>query len=169
MDGLTKTQTMPAPCSGQLGRLFCFFVLSSVGMGAIGLALLARPAARYLAERRSLTLQQQWLDDLRILHAQQQELLGNLDNPSVLERAAVNNLKYEPAEMSGRPRETLPPAWPELEKALTEAGRRPEPPAKPGWQTFIETLAVRGETQLILAILGAALVVVSLSCFYRSR
>ena len=83
-------------------------------------------------------------------------------------RVAVNNLNYVPAQSAGEKSEDLPPVWPELEQAL-ERVETSAPPRRDGWQRIIEKLAHRTETQYLLAGLGGALVVVSLTCFYKQR
>jgi hypothetical protein len=168
MDGRTKTKSSPEGKSSEFGRLLCFVMLSTTGMAAIGIALLAKPLDRYFADREVIQAQQKRLDELKHLSAQQEELMANLDNPGVLERAAVNNLNYEPAQTAGEKRESLPPVWPELEQAL-EREETKAPPHRDGWRRIVEQLARRTETQYLLAGLGAALVVVSLTCFYKQR
>ncbi len=168
MDGRTKTKSIPERKSSEFGRLFCFLILSTAGMAAIGIALLATPLDRYYADVEVIQAQQNRLEALDHLASQQKELIDNLDNPGVLERAAVNNLNYVPAQSAGEKREALPPVWPELEQALERVETKAQP-QRDGWQRIIEQLAVRTEAQYLLAGLGAALVVVSLTCFYKQR
>lgn len=168
MDGRRKTKSIPERDSSEFGRLFCFTVLSTVGMTAIGIALLAKPLDRYFADQEVVANQRKRLENLKRLSAQQEELLANLENPGVLERAAVNNLNYVPAQSAGGKSEDLPPVWPELEHALDHVAKD-TPPPRNGWQKIIEKLALRTETQYLLAGLGAALVVVSLTFFYKQR
>lgn len=168
MDGRAKPKSKPARKSSEIGRLFCFAILSTTGMAAIGMALLAIPLDRYFADQEVIQAQQKRVDALKDLSSQQKELLSNLDNPGVLERAAVNNLNYEPAQTAGEKREALPPVWPALEQAVEHVETKEQPPRE-GWRRILEKLAVRTETQYLLAGLGAALVVVSLTCFYKQR
>jgi len=168
MDGRRKTKTIPDRKSNEFSRLFCFVILSTIGMAAIGVALLAKPLERYFADREVIQSQQKRVDELNNLSAQQEELLTNLENPGVLERAAVNNLNYVPAQSAGEKSEDLPPVWPELEEALEHVGKDP-PPQRDGWHRVIERLARRTEAQYLLAGLGGALVVVSLTFFYKQR
>ena len=168
MDGRRKTKTIPDRNSNELGRLFCFVLLSTTGMAAIGIALLAKPLDRYFADREVIQAQQKRVDGLKHLSAQQKELLANLENPGVLERAAVNNLNYVPAQSAGEKSEDLPPVWPELEQAL-EHVEKETPRPRNAWHIIIERLACRPEAQYLLAGLGGALVVVSLTFFYKQR
>ena len=62
----------------------------------------------------------------------------------------------------------MAPVWPELEQAL-EHVEKESPPPRDGWHRVIEKLAHRTETQYLLAGLGGALVVVSLTFFYKQR
>lgn len=150
----------------ELGRLFCFVVLSTIGMAAIGLALIAKPLDRYFDDREVIRMQQKQLEQLNHLSDQQEELLANVDNPGVLARAAVNNLNYVPAQSAGRNGEDLPPAWPELEQALDRMETN-TPPLRDGWRRGVETLAGHTKIQYLLTGLGAALVVVSFTYFYK--
>jgi len=168
MDGPRKTKSIPAGRSHEFSRLFCFMVLSTIGMTAMGIALLAKPLDRYFADQEVVANQRKRLKNLKQLYAQQEELFTNLENPGVLERAAVNNLNYIPAQSAGAKSEDLPPVWPELEQAL-EHVKQDSPPPRDGWRKIIEKLALHTETQYLLAGLGAALVVVSLTCFYKQR
>lgn len=168
MDGHTKKKSIPERKSSEFGRLFCFVILSTTGMAVIGIALLAKPLERYFADREVIQAQQKRVDALNNLSAQQEELLTNLEDPGVLERAAVNNLNYIPEQSAGVQGEDLPPMWPELEQALEHVEKDP-PPRRDGWHRVIEKLAFRTETQYILAGLGGALVVVSLTFFYKQR
>jgi hypothetical protein len=168
MDGHTDTKSEPVRTASEFGRLFCFVILSTTGMAAIGIALLAKPLDRYFADEDVVCAQQKRVDQLKYLSAQQEELLSNLENPGVLERAAVNNLNYIPEQSAGVKSEDLPPVWPELEQALEQV-RTETPPNRSGWRRVVEKLARRTETQYILAGLGAALVVVSLTFFYKQR
>lgn len=152
-----------------LVRFTCFLVLSTVGMGVIGLALLAEPIKGYYADRDFIQNQQQQIARLEQLYRQQEELLANADNPSVIERAAVSNFKYMPLPEKGSFSMALPKEWPDLKEALAQTDQVSTTQPAPTCRQWIEKLAGQPNQQLILMALGAALVVIGLACFYRLR
>ena len=152
-----------------LVRFTCFLVLSTIGMGAIGLALLAEPMKGYYADRAFIQTQQQQIARLEQLYRQQEELLANADNPSVVERAAVSNFNYVPFPEKGRSSMALPKEWPDLKEALAQADQVSLAQSTPTWRQWAEKLADQPDRQFILMALGAALVVIGLACFYRLR
>jgi len=150
-----------------LVRFICFLVFSTLGMGAIGLALLAEPIKGYIEDQAFVASQQRQIDQLEKLREQQAELLNNMDNPSVVERAAVSNFKYTPVAEIDASSTTLPQVWPDLKEALADIDRIPPPdPTKP-WQNLAANLAGKPKQQIILMGLGAALVLIALTCFCR--
>ncbi|KPK77567.1 MAG: hypothetical protein AMJ79_02745 [Phycisphaerae bacterium SM23_30] len=152
-----------------LVRFLCFLVLGTVGMGVMGLALLAEPIDGYYADRAFIQAQQQQIAQLQRLYRQQEELLANAENPSVIERSAVSNFKYVPLSDNGGSSTTLPKEWPNLKEALSKINDLPPAESKIPWRALTERLAGQPERQLLLMALGAALVIVVLACFYRLR
>jgi len=155
------------PRRDEFGRLVLFAVFTTTGMGAIALALLAQPLNDYFRDRDLLAAQRQRIEQLQNLHQQQQQLLANSDNPSVVERAAINNLNYVPTDTPLDERQSLPKPWSDLEKALGSLDKAPSLPERPPWQQAVETLSQQRDSQNVLLALGAFLIVVSLACFYR--
>lgn len=152
---------------GRLTRYGCFVVFSTVGMGAIGLGLLAGPLAGYFADREIINTQGRNITRLQKLYDQQEELLGNLDNPSIIKRAAINTLNYEPGKEDNAERSPLPVSWPDLKRALAKI-EETDRPASPGHiQLAAENLAENRTYQIILLVSGGALVVLSLTFFHR--
>ena len=153
-------------------RFVCFFVFSTVGMGAIGIALLAGQLANYYADRDIILTHQQRIENLEKLRDQQAELLKNLDNPSVWQRAAVGNYNYDqtqddPANPTNPP--DLPIISDELQKILDKIDQQ-HPTAQPSrLQRAVETLAAQTTYQILLLVSGAALIILSLTCFTRRK
>ena len=85
------------------GRFLFFVLLTTVGMAAIAISVLADPLAGYYADRALIQARQNRVENLRELFSQREELLGNLNNPSVVARAAISNLNYVPAEAAEAP------------------------------------------------------------------
>ncbi len=142
-----------------------FTILSTIGMAAIGVAVLADPLAGYYADQAVLNAQQKRTESLQELQAQLNELLANADNPSVIERAAISQLKCVPlAEVDPAP--PLPREWPELTEALRKIDQTPPPPVSES-QRFMQTLAGNWYWQTMLMILGSAMVVTALTFFYK--
>ena len=148
-------------------RYFCFVLLAGAGLFALAIAFLAGPLNTYYADQAALNVQQKRLDKLNELIEQQNELIANANVPSVLERVAITNLNYQPAsEIPDAKRPPLPRAWPSLENALkkleTPDSRLPKPLEK--WAAIFSD---RPQTLLILTILGSALLLTSVTFFYR--
>jgi len=153
--------------SEELARLLFFVLFSTIGMAALSLALLARPLAHYYADQDLLQARRQRIERLQQLHEQQQQLLANLSNPAVVERAAIEQLNYVPADAAGAPAATLPAVWPELERALARLNPPAPAPQPPAFRRTINRLAAEDPDRLLLAALGAGLVLISLTCFPR--
>ncbi|MCP4713169.1 MAG: hypothetical protein GY869_31450 [Planctomycetes bacterium] len=148
-------------------RFVCFLVFSSAGMAAVGISFLAKPISGYYGDQAFIARQQQQIDRLEVLRGRQAELLNNIDNPSVVERAAVTIFNYIPVAEIDAYSATLPRAWPDLDKALKEIDQSPPAdPAKP-WQILAANLDEKSNQQMILMGLGAALILIALTCFYR--
>ena len=148
-------------------RFTCFLAFSTTGMAAIGLSLLAEPIKGYYDDQAFVARQQRQIDQLEELRGLQAELLNNIDNPAVVERAAVSNFKYIPVAEKDAPSTTLPQAWPDLKKALAQIDQPPPADAIEPWQTLAANLAGKPRQQIILMGLGAALILIALTCFYR--
>ena len=148
-------------------RFVCFLVFSTTGMAAIGLSLLAEPIKGYYGDQVFVAGQQQQIDRLEELRGLQAKLLNNIDNPSVIERAAVSIFKYIPVAEIDATSTNLPQAWPDLKIALAQIDQPPPAdPAKP-WQNLAANLADKPNQQIILMSMGAALVLIALTCFCR--
>lgn len=160
------TNSKPAR-TRHLWRFLCFVVFATVGMAAVGIALLAGPLTGYYGDRAIIEAQQQHIAALQEVHTQQQELLANADNPSVVERAAVYNLRYVPVETAAAQLPPLPNSWPTLERALAQL-EQPRQCQTAGFQRrWVQNLADQTPRRYALLILGSALVLISLSCFHR--
>jgi hypothetical protein len=149
-------------------RFMCFLVLSTAGMGAIGLALLAEPLKGYYSDRAFIREQERRIERMEGMYRQGEELLGNADEPWVVERAAVSNFKYVPLGEGGEST-VLPGEWPDLKEAL--AGLDEDVSVEPTttWEEWAGRLAEQPDRQLLLMAMGSALVVIGLACFYRLR
>jgi hypothetical protein len=165
MDGSGKNSS----ASGAEGffRMLCFLVFSGVGMSAIALSLLAQPWAQYYAHQDLIIAQERRLAELQQLHEQQAELLANAEQPAVVERAAIDHLNYVPAGVRLETTGELPPEWPDLQTALAAIDQPSTKPESDRRQQFIVNLSEKTSHQIILLLLGSALVILSLSCFYR--
>ena len=164
----------PSPLDG-LFRAAAFWLFSTLGMTAIGLALLAGPVAGYFHDQQRLAAREQRLAALQRLHDEREKLLANADLPSVVERAAIDQLNYLPPNLRERSPGHLPPTSPALEHALSESApeNTPSPSScddrSPDLLLYCSTVLAtqpRG-VRLLLAALGAALVVTSLACFNK--
>ena len=157
--------------SGVMDRLVrggCFLLMSTVAMGAIGLAVLAEPLAQRFADRQRIEAHRGNIENLTMLKEQQQELLANADHSVIVERAAINHLNYRPAEVGLGDRVELSGSWPGLERALAGVYSEDEAGVIPaGYQRWVQSLAEKPAHQDLLLILGCALVVVSLTFFNR--
>ena len=162
-----RTTSTPAD---RLLRALGFWLFSTTGMAAIGLALIAGPLASHFKDQDTLHTKQQRLQALEHLKTQRNQLIARADNPSVIERAAIDQLNYLPPATLQRSPGPLPATWPALEKALKNLDQKQTPqPAAPTPKSHqaILKLATQKTTKLALATLGAALVLVSLTCFNR--
>jgi hypothetical protein len=150
----------------RFGRWLCFMVMATAGMGGIGVAILAEPLAVFYADEAAVRAHQKRLEDLKQLNGQLGELLQNAGQPAVIERAAINNLRYIPEDAVSSKTDPLPRMSPALEKALKKIGRPPKVESD-STQQFFETLAAHSTEQTMLLILGSGLVVVSMTFFNR--
>lgn len=147
-------------------RWCCFVGFATVGMATIGLAVLAQPLASYFNNQEALRLHEQAIDDLIELRDQQGRLLANSNHPSVVERVAIQHLKYQSAQSARAEKVNLPDSWPDLTRAVEQvkqAGIK-EDKNHPG-QYLIHVLANRNQSQWMLFVLGSVLVVISLLAF----
>ncbi|MBN2376311.1 MAG: hypothetical protein JXD22_07915 [Sedimentisphaerales bacterium] len=151
----------------EVGRLFCFVVLSTVGMAAMGVALLAEPLARYYRDRNLVATQQERVEQLQELRDQQEQLQANAEKPSVIEQAAINHLNYVPVNTATEIKVDLPGEWDQLQQALEAVENSKNPSQNEQLPSLISNLAQRPNAQILLLVLGAGLVVISLSCFYK--
>ena len=154
-----------------LGRFIGFAIVATVGMASVGMALLAQPVSQYYADKVLVDQQLRNIEQLRLQVSQQEELLANASNPAVLERFAVANLRYLPAEAARNPIQPREYSWPELERALSAIERQPDvdDTAFHGIEIrqWADSLAAQPRQQIFLLLAGAALVVVALTCFGR--
>lgn len=148
-------------------RFLCFLVLSTVGMGAIGISLLAEPLVSYYADSRIIGAQRRRIEMCRQIQDQQQALLANADNPYVIERLAIDKLNYVPAAATAAQAVPLPDPCPKLEAALSEMDQM-EQSWEPGlYEKMAQRLCEKPATKSALMLLGSSLVVISLGFFYR--
>ena len=151
----------------EVGRLFCFVILSTVGMAVMGTALLAEPLARYYRDRTLVATQRQRIEQLQELRDQQEQLQANAEKPSVIEQAAINHLNYVPVNSATETKVDLPGEWDQLQQALEAVENSKKPAQSEQLPSLVSNLAQRPNAQMLLLILGAGLVVVSLTCFYK--
>jgi|GEM_PF-1864724 len=136
-------------------------------MTAIGVALLSTPVSIYYADKNLIETSKDKLAELQRIYDQQEKLLDNVDDPYIIERAAIGSLKYIPLEAVGRELEPLPDVWPDLEKALASIETdksKPSPGPIERWARKFENQTL---AKSLLLILGSGLVVLSLAFFYR--
>jgi len=148
----------------------CFLLLATAGMASVAMVFIADPVAQYYADQAVIDSQKQKLQELREIYNEQQMLINNKDNPSVLERAAIRHLKYRPADLAHVPPQPLGPSWQELEFALSETAPLPNPAPAPKpnpYRSYAEILAHQPDKQFILAVFGGLLVLIALTCFNR--
>ena len=154
----------------QRAMLFlCFAAVGTAGMATIALALLTESWATYQGDRVLMATQERRIEILKDLHAQQQELLANSQNPSVVERVAISNLKYQPAHAATCEQLDLPPAWPTLQEALAQIEIEAPAPEPTRWQRLAQSLADQPRQRTLLMLFGSVLVVISLTFFYQQR
>ena len=155
--------------TGRFLRFVSFAVLATIGMGAIGLGILAQSLADHYNNRAVLGTQRQRIDQLETIYNQQGELLANAQIPSVIERQAINRLNYAPALPETKAGIPLPAPWPDLQTALHRIDQPPATtPTPPHYGLFIR-LADRPTAQYFLLIFGGALVLIATTCFNRPR
>ena len=165
MDSQAKTAQQKS--LAEVGRLFCFVILSTVGMAAIGTALLAEPLTRYYRDRQLGAAQRQRVEQLHLLRDQQQQLQANAEKPSVVEQAAINHLNYVPINTANETQVDLPGEWSQLQQALETVENNKCPTRNDQLPGLISNLAQRPNAQMLMMLLGAGLVVISLTCFYK--
>lgn len=163
--------TISPPRRHPVFQFVCFVFFATVGMGVIGACLLAKPLTVYFNDQQRWADYQERQEKLKNLYQQQQALLENADNPMVVERVAVNHLHYRSAVVAAAGQSTA--LLPELPATYNHAIQQVEHVAKPQKpdtvQKWAEALAQRPREQTMLLILGSALTVVSMTCFYRQR
>ena len=152
-----------------LVRLLCFALFSTAGMASISLAILAAPTADYYADQKLLQFQQKRFEKLQIIYNDREELLGNINYPGVIERAAVNQLHYQPVQAAYADSQPLPKVWPELESALAGVDQTATIQKHPLLQSTAEALAEKPSSRFLLFAFGSGLVLLSLTCFNRSN
>ena len=150
-----------------VGRFVCFVVLGTAGMGTIGLAVLAEPLVVRHRDGELLRILEGQISDLEQLRTQQAELLANSNNPSVLERAAIDKLNYVPSN-APQAAEVVQVDWPELQAAIEKLDGQDAASVEPAGMEFIEKLAESPKTQSTLRVFGSVLVVISMTFFYRA-
>ncbi len=148
-------------------RFLCFLVLSTVGMGAIGISLLAEPLASYYADSRIIETQRRRVELCRQIYDQQQALLANADNPYVIERLAIDKLNYVPTSEMEAKTVPLPGSWPKLEAALSGIEQPVEAAEEKPYEKMAQRLCEKPVMKSALMVLGSSLVVISLGFFYR--
>jgi hypothetical protein len=162
-----NTQVEPQPdWVGRFGRWLCFMVMATAGMVGIGVSILAEPLAGFYADEAAVRAHQKRLENLKQLNGQLGELLQNAGQPAVIERAAINNLRYIPEDAVSSKTDPLPRTSPALEKALKKISQPPKVQSD-STQEFFETLATHPTEQTMLLVLGSGLVVVGLTFFNR--
>jgi len=174
----------------RFARFVCFFIFSTAGMGAIGITLLAEPLANYYSDKDFILSHQQSIENLEKLRTQREELLKNLDNPSVWQRAAVGNYNHDltrddPANSTDQPDQPdqanptnltnltnppeLPIISPDLQKAIDNISQPLGQDQPSRLEEATKILAANTIYQIMLFFLGAALVILSLTCFTRRK
>ena len=151
-----------------LVRLLCFVFLGTAGMASISLTILAAPVADYYADQKRLEFQQKRFEKLQKIYNDREELLGNINYPGVIERAAVNQLRYQPIQAVHTEPQPLPKVWPELKSALAGVDQTATSQKQPFLQSTAEALAEKSSSRFLLFAIGSGLVLLSLTCFNRS-
>ncbi|MCF7958455.1 MAG: hypothetical protein K9M57_08415 [Phycisphaerae bacterium] len=152
-----------------LPYLFFFVVFSTAGMAAIGVSLLAKPVSEYYSDKAEMTDAEMAMADLKDFYDQQAKLMENLDNPAVLERLAISNLNYLPKGTDPDRQVTLPTLSPEFKNILEQIKLSKTPRKLTRVQVIAESLAGNDTYQILLFGFGGALVIVSLTCFYKHK
>ena len=152
-----------------LVRLICFVLLATVGMGSIGMAVLAGPLVGHYADRAVIRGQQERIVRLRKLYEQPGELLCNAQTPSVVARLAISKLNYVPVESDCEGLGELPAVWPDLQRALGKIDQEEPLLDSSDSQQFMERLSQNRASKILLTLCGGALVVLSMACFNRPR
>ncbi len=146
--------------------------MSTLGMAAIGLAVLAPPVSRYVSDRDVLYRQGKNLNAMQHLYDQQEALLAQADNPAVTERVAVNHYRYRPGRSVEAETAALQPTWQQLQLAVEHvelpADKQISPPAPLPAQDFLIVLAGQSASCNLLILFGGVLVLISLSCFGKT-
>ena len=71
------SKTISAGRTDAFGRLACFLLFGTVGMGAVAVALLAEPLARYYKDQAVIEANACRIEDLEEFSRQQETLLAN--------------------------------------------------------------------------------------------
>ena len=167
--GHARAASNSKPCTGwRTLEVLSFLLFGTVGMAAIGLAVLSPAVAGYFSDKAVIQASQDRIESLQELQRQQAELLANMDHPAVIERSAISNLHYRSSQEANSELVPLPAVWDELENALERIEKPDGEPEIRYYQRLAETLCERPPYRIILLIVGSALVIVSLSCFNRS-
>ncbi len=150
-------------------RFFGFMIFSTIGMGIIALVILAGPITQYYSDHAILTTYRKDIEALEKVCDQHRQLLANLDDPSVMERAAINYLNYVPGDVDPSKVTTLPEPWPALKQALAMVRKDDILPAPTLLQASTRIISENSSYQILLMAFGTALIVVSMTCFCRAN
>ena len=149
-------------------EILSFLVFATAGMLAIAVAVLSPAVAGYCSDRAVIQASLLRIESLQELQCQHAELLANTDQPAVIERSAISNLRYQPTEAADSELVPLPAVWDELENALERIEKPPDSTEIRYYQQLAENLAERPLSRIMLSAVGSLLVLLSLSCFNRS-
>ncbi len=144
-------------------RLLAFLVLFGVGMATLAISILCDDLTVYFKNKQDLTLAERELDDLRLLIATHDSLLGQLENdPNMIKRIAHAVLGTTEED----PNVVYPGAGPDeyvtAKLALREHNREEaQIPQMPAW--LIRCRHPQRRAGLFLS--GAILVLISFACF----
>jgi len=159
-------------------QIIIFFVMSTLAMFAIAIGILAQPFQQYVLDQKVINKHERFVESLEAYRDEQNVLLQNVDNPSVVARAAINHFNYSSVESAQdqSPRDKLVGMPESFDKALAQlnVARIDEVENKSRYLSLILALADAPVKCNALIILGVGLVVVCLtfytgSSFFTSR
>ncbi len=162
-----KQNTILAWALSTVFRFISFCIFACAGMAAIGAVILAKPLTIYYKDIDTVGKQEQILSDLKEIRDKRNDLIDNIEDPLVLEQAAIENLNYTSKEYQTAMAVQFDDAtlWQDY-SFITN--KRNEAPATIGKiQIWAMKLNSDRTSQITLLALGSALIILSLTCFCR--
>jgi hypothetical protein len=152
-------------------QFIIFLGMSTVAMCAIAIAVLAQPYQQYVLDQEVIKKHERFVESLEAYRDEQNVLLQNVDNPSVVTRAAIMHFNYRSVEAveDQSPRDQLVGMTESLEEALAQLDiKQIATDKKSYYRQFILALSDEPIKCKILIILGAGLILVCLT-FYNGK